>query len=157
MRQAAGIGAVLQGWLSQRGMAERIREYRAWQVWNETVGPQIAARAQPCRIRDGILEVRVDQPVWMQQLQLLKPQLLTRLNERLGAPLFHDIFLRRGRPEPAAPVKPAPSARPARPLSDAEQAQIERTLAPLTDPDLRRQLRRILVRQALLNPAAAPD
>lgn len=149
LRQAAGIGAVLQSVIQQRGVAERLRQYRAWQVWNEVVGPQIAARAQPCRIRDGILEVRVDQAVWMQQLQLLKPKLLARLNDRLGVPLFRDLYLRRGRLEPL----PGPAAAPRPqlpPLTAAERSRIEEVLADLRDPELRQRLARLLERQARL-------
>ena len=115
--KAVGIGGILQDLLQRRGMSERLREYRAWQVWNETVGPQIAAHAQPCGIRDGVLELKVDQPVWMQQLQLMKPQLLAKLNQRLGASLFRDLYLRRGRlappPAPARPTVPRPKPAPA--------------------------------------------
>ena len=149
--RAVGIGGVLRSVLQQRGMTGRLREYRAWQVWNEVVGPQIAAHAQPCGIRDGVLEIKVDQPVWMQQLQLLKPKLLARLNEHLGGPLFRDLFLRRGRlaaanPAPSA-VKPLP---PPVPLDAATEAQIAGTVAGLADADLRQRLAHLLRRQAQL-------
>ena len=157
LRRAAGIGGVLQGLLQQKGMSERLREYQAWQVWNEVVGPLIAAHAQPCGIRDGILEIKVDQPVWMQQLQLLKPKLLARLNERLGSALFRDLFLRRGQvatataPPRAAPLPPPP------PLDAATEAQIEATVSGLADPDLRQRLAQLLRRQAQLDARRRSD
>jgi hypothetical protein len=150
MRRAAGLGVILQDWLQQRGVAERLQDYRAWQLWNEVVGPQIAARAQPSRIRNGVLEIKVDQPVWMQQLQLMKPQLLARLNDRLGAPVFHDLYLRRGQPAP--PVRP-PARHlppPPLPLPAATEARIEEIVGSLTDTELRQRLRGILRRQAQL-------
>lgn len=148
MRRAAGLGAILQDWLQQRGVAERLEQYRAWQLWNEVVGPQIAARAQPSRIRNGVLEIKVDQPVWMQQLQLMKPQLLARLNARLGAPAFQDLYLRRGQPAP--PVQP-PTRKPSLPtppLPAAVEARIESLVGQLEDTELRERLRRVLRRQA---------
>lgn len=150
LRKAAGIGGILQGLLVQRGMSERLREYRAWQVWNEVVGPQIAAHAQPCGIREGVLEIKVDQPVWMQQLQLLKPKLLARLNERLGGTIFRDLFLRRGRPAPVSAAKPAPALPPPTPLDAATEAQITAVVADLPDPELRQRLSHLLRRQAQL-------
>ena len=157
LRRAAGIGGVLQGLLQQKGMSARLREYRAWQLWNEVVGPQIAAHAQPCGIRDGILEIKVDQPVWMQQLQLLKPKLLARLNERLGDALFRDLFLRRGQvatttaPPKVAPLPPPP------PLDRATEAQIAATVADLADEELRQGLAQLLRRQAQLNARRRGD
>ncbi len=150
-RKAAGIGGILQGLLLQRGMSERLREYRAWQVWNEVVGPQIAAHAQPCGIRDGVLEVKVDQPVWMQQLQLLKPKLLARLNECLGGAIFRDLFLRRGRITVQAAVKPAAALPPPSPLDAATEGQIAAIVADLADPELRQRLTHLLRRQAQLD------
>ena len=66
--------------LASLGLEERLQQYRALLLWDEVVGPQIAARTRPEKIRDGVLEVCVDQPTWMQQLQLLKPQILAKLN-----------------------------------------------------------------------------
>ncbi len=149
LRRATGVGAVLQDWLRQRGVADRLRAYRAWQLWNEVVGPQIAARAQPSGIRDGVLEIKVDQPVWMQQLQLMKPQILARLNQRLGGEVFRDIYLRRGSPAPVPKTPPPPKPLP--PLTAAEEAQIDEVLKELADPELREGLRRVLQLQARLS------
>ena len=61
MVKAAATGPLLKQLLQQWGLEGKLREYAAWQVWDEVVGPQIAARARPARVRDGVLEVRVDQ------------------------------------------------------------------------------------------------
>ena len=151
MKNAASVGNLIQSILRQRGLDGKLREYRAWQIWDEVVGPQIAARARPIRIREGILEVRVDQPVWMQQLQLMKPKILARLNERLEGAALKDLYLRRGKieREPAESAKPSPSWQSVC-LTEEEGARIETALAPLADPELRQRLRVILTRQAKL-------
>jgi hypothetical protein len=155
MKQAAAAGDLLRELPALRGLEPKLREYRAWLIWDQVVGPQIAARARPIRVRDAVLEVRVDQPVWMQQLQLLKPKILARLNERLGEGVLRDIFLRRGAiPPRETPTEPAdPFAWKAIPLSPEEQAAIEKVLAPLTDPELQSRLRTILTRQSQLKKA----
>ncbi len=150
MKRAATAGALLGDLLTQWGMTGKLQAYRAWQVWDEVVGPQIAAHARPARIREGVLEVRVDQAVWMQQLQLLKPKLLARLNERLGEETIRDIFWRRGT-HPAAPLEPVPAPPPQPPLPPEEISRIDEIVAPLTDPEVRAHLRRLLIRQARLD------
>lgn len=158
MRKPATAADLVQQLLQQRGMEGKIEEYRTWQIWDEVVGPQIARRARPIRIRDGVLEVRVDQPVWMQQLQLLKPRILARLNAALGKELLRDLFLRRGT------IDQAPTAAPEPPpawlqikLSDAEKQEIEVSVASIADPELRDSLRALLRRQKQLAKSRQPD
>lgn len=150
-KRPAAAGALLRELLDRRGLADRLDDYRAWLVWDEVVGPQIAARARPLRLRDGILEVRVDQPVWMQQLQLMKPQILTRIHQRLGSDSIRDIFLRRGRIDPAVNAPSSPPLPPPVPLTDEEQKEVEATVAQIPDPELRRSLASLLVRQKQLD------
>jgi hypothetical protein len=149
MKKAATVGSLISDLLHQRGLEDKVREYRTWQIWDETVGPQIAARARPVRIREGVLEIRVDQPVWMQQLQLMKPKILVHLNERLGGAVLKDLFLRQGRiqPPPVLPSPPQPPEWLELPLSETDRAEIEAALGPLDDPELKERLRRILTRQ----------
>jgi predicted nucleic acid-binding Zn ribbon protein len=52
--------------------------------WEEVVGPQVAAHAQPVSIRAGTLVVGVDAPAWATQLRLLTATLLARLDEVAG-------------------------------------------------------------------------
>jgi hypothetical protein len=149
------IGTLVTELLGRQGLAGKCREYLAWQVWEEVVGPQIASRAQPVRMRDGVLEVRVEQPVWMQQLQLLKPGILLRLNARLGNAAIKDIFWRRGKIENQNQPSAEDAGLPWRivPFTEADQSVIEAAMAPVTDPELKASIRRFLTHQAKLEKA----
>ncbi len=118
------------------------------------VGEQIAHRARPLRIREKILEVRVDHPVWMQQLQMLKPQILKKLHEQLPDCDIEDIYLRRGNPQPqtVTAVEPAIDWRKEN-LSHEEHTEIEQSLAGLEDGELKDEMRRLFVRQKKLSKA----
>lgn len=151
-----GIQRILQQWLSSRGMDTKFGRYRAWQFWDEAVGTQIAARAKPVRLRGAILEIRVDHPVWMQQLQLLKPRIISRLNELLGEHLIDDLFLRHGRNN-SSPADVEPDNLPSRwqsdPLSEEERQHIEETVASLPDSELRHHMRHLMEMQLRLDKA----
>lgn len=56
--------------------------------WPQAVGPAIAAAAEPTGERGGMLTITCSSAVWAQELQLLRQDLLGRLNEALagGAP-----------------------------------------------------------------------
>ncbi|KIH77928.1 Protein of unknown function [Geoalkalibacter ferrihydriticus] len=155
MFRALPLGEILEQVLKERGLSDRLHKYRAFSCWARAVGPQVAAQTQPLRIRDGILEVRVAHPVWMQQLQLLKPRILARLAEYLGPGVINDLYLRQGRIEknPSTTGAPTPLAWKSIKLGPAEEEYIAATLATVTDPDLRRNMERVMRRQAQVEKA----
>ena len=53
--------------------------------WADAVGPAVAAEAEPLSERDGIVTVACHSAVWAQELELLAPELVGRLNAQLEA------------------------------------------------------------------------
>jgi predicted nucleic acid-binding Zn ribbon protein len=53
-------------------------------AWPQTVGPSIAAQAQPTSERGGVVTVACSASVWAQELDLMAPQIIERLNGALG-------------------------------------------------------------------------
>jgi predicted nucleic acid-binding Zn ribbon protein len=53
-------------------------------AWRDVVGEVIAAQAQPTSERGGVLTVSCSASVWAQELDLMAPDILERLNGRLG-------------------------------------------------------------------------
>ena len=53
-------------------------------VWGEAVGDAIAAEAKPARERGGVLTVSCSAAVWAQELDLMAPAIIERLNAILG-------------------------------------------------------------------------
>lgn len=142
MHFPAVAGSVLDSLTRTMGVHERLQPYRAWKVWAEVVGPQTAQHAQPYRLRAGILEVKVDHPVWMQQLQLLKPRILERLNRAIAPAVLADILLRHGQPELPVPLQ-LPTEEKAPPLTAEEKGVLDRLLPP-DDDDLHNAWRKLL-------------
>jgi predicted nucleic acid-binding Zn ribbon protein len=62
--------------------------------WEAVVGPSVAVHAYPEQIRSDKLYVRVDTSVWLQELTLLKPSLIEKLNAVLGDHVIRDMILR---------------------------------------------------------------
>jgi len=88
----------------------QLRAYAVWNFWNEEVGDAIAQRAQPTRVRNGILFVTVASHPWMQELQFMKETIRERLNARLGdePPVIRDIYFVSGSLPAASATTPAP-------------------------------------------------
>jgi predicted nucleic acid-binding Zn ribbon protein len=60
-------------------------------VWSTTVGPSIAAQAQPTAERGGVVTVACAASVWAQELDLMGPQIVERLNAALGDRSVHKL------------------------------------------------------------------
>ena len=52
-------------------------------VWAGTVGASIAAQAEPTAERSGTVTVSCSASVWAQELDLMAPQIVERLNQAL--------------------------------------------------------------------------
>ena len=53
-------------------------------VWPDAVGEVIAAQAEPTGERGGVLTVTCSSAVWAQELDLMGPDLVGRINAALG-------------------------------------------------------------------------
>jgi predicted nucleic acid-binding Zn ribbon protein len=56
-------------------------------AWPEVAGPAIAAEAAPVAERDGVVTVACRSAVWAQELEMMSPRLLERLNVQLSRPV----------------------------------------------------------------------
>ena len=63
------------------GFAKRLQQAGIIEAWAELVGPQIAAVTAPESVTpDGVLRVRVATAAWANELSLMTPRILARLN-----------------------------------------------------------------------------
>ena len=54
-------------------------------AWPDAVGDGVAAQAEPTAERDGVVTVTCASAVWAQELDLMAPEVVARLNAALGA------------------------------------------------------------------------
>jgi predicted nucleic acid-binding Zn ribbon protein len=62
--------------------------------WEQVVGPDVAAHAQPRSLRDGVLVIAVDQPAWASQLRFLGGDLLARIRDATGCSDVTEILVK---------------------------------------------------------------
>lgn len=67
---------------------------RVQACWEGVVGDAIAAAARPTAEREGVLTVQCEAAVWAQELDLMAPELLARLNTALGEDHLHKLRCR---------------------------------------------------------------
>ena len=133
------VGEVLGNSLKRLDLSYRLSEYGVWPVWDEVVGKTIAANAQPEKIRNGTLFVKVTSSVWMQQLQFMKEMIAEKLNHRLNKEVVKNIFFVVGRIN-----SPQTSEIPTTPPIDQEPKIDQQFLESVSDPELRQAFVRLL-------------
>lgn len=142
------LSATIDKILKSRGMQSRLQEYRISGQWVRAVGPAIARHAQPLTLRGDRLMLVVDSPAWMQQLSLMKPEIIGKLNNTLGVQTVREITLKLG--EIASPPMQLPAGEGAAPeITAAERERIELYLHDIADGQVREAMRRIIEKDLL--------
>ena len=139
--------------LAFHGISDQVRAERLLTEWTELVGPKISQRTRPDGISDRILYIEVATSAWLQELNLLRAQLLANLVERLGEPrLFDDLKFRlagrRSKQNIVVPrgrrvenrEKPLPP-----PATGAARESIVREVSAVDDEELRELIARVRI------------
>lgn len=80
-RKPSPIADALASYLRQAGLVKRVQQAGIVEEWAELVGPQIAAVTEPESVTpDGLLRVRVATAAWANELSMMSPRILARLN-----------------------------------------------------------------------------
>ena len=138
--------------LDLHGITDQVRAGRLLTEWTELVGPKIAQRTRPGGVTDRILWVEVATSAWLHELNLLRPQLLASLQDRLGAPaLFDDLKFRltgasrREQVALRAKRRPAPPRPTPLPATGAARERIVREAGAVDDDELRELIARVRI------------
>lgn len=90
-RQPQAVGDLVSGFLRRSGLSEKVEAASVIPRWEEIVGPQIARVTRAVRVSDGTLFVAVRSSSWMSELNLMKSDLLRRINAGRGAGRIEQI------------------------------------------------------------------
>ena len=136
MNRPMPISDLLEAAFSGKPVQKRLRDIKVWQVWEEAVGAQIASKASPASIRDGVLTLRVKGSAWMQQLSLMKHDIIFHLNSAIGEQVVSDLVFKQGTINKIQDDLPEASPEK-RQLSELEKEALEKIVSPLKEQELR--------------------
>lgn len=100
------VGDLIDQVLGDLGLASVAKAHQIGARWKEIVGAQVAAHCRPLGLRGEVLEIEVDSPVWSQQLQLRKPELLAALERVMGGDAPRELRFQVGYARPRQPGDP---------------------------------------------------
>jgi hypothetical protein len=149
-RNPVKVGSLLTA--AVPALAERMLEDAIRREWAQTAGPEAARRSRPGALRQGTLEVSVDNSPWLQELTLRSAAIAAALRERHGSAVSGVRFAlgRSHRDDPAAagPAR-AETEAPRRRLSAEETRMVDAAAGQLPDPALASSLKRLLTKDLL--------
>lgn len=118
-------------------------------IWNQAVGPQIAAQTAPRYIKKGGLYITVATSVWMHQLQFMKEEIIIKFNELSGREPIGTLHFSLGElPATLTGKKKSLSATPAwGPLKARDQRVIHESLSTIKDAELKTILERVMAKE----------
>ena len=85
------IGGALKKLIKTAGLEKGIAQQKALEIWPEIVGKTVSKNTEPISIEHGILSIKTTTPVWRQELQFQKKQIIEKLNKKLNKTLIKDI------------------------------------------------------------------
>jgi predicted nucleic acid-binding Zn ribbon protein len=85
------VGGALHGILAQLDSGGHFDLIRLIRIWPETVGEAIARRTEVASVKFHTAVVKVRGAMWIQELNLMKPQILSRLSEALSDDSVRDV------------------------------------------------------------------
>jgi len=150
MHKPQSIRSILEKTLKALEMDIPLKGYSIFGAWKEIVGESVASQTQPRTIRNRTLFLDVSHPTWMQQLQFLKPTLLDKINHYLGEPLIQDVRFRLGKIShpPSSSLKTFSLEKEK--LDSETLTLIESALQKISDEEVKKSLRHVLIKGAKL-------
>jgi predicted nucleic acid-binding Zn ribbon protein len=87
------VGEALDRLSTSLGLPPAGAVARLVRAWPGVVGEAVAAHTRPRWVRDGVLSLAVDDPVWAAQLRWMEGDLLARVAEVTGPGVVERIVL----------------------------------------------------------------
>jgi predicted nucleic acid-binding Zn ribbon protein len=85
------ITEALQPFLDRFDTEGQFGIVRLTRMWPEIVGETIARRTQVSSLRFHSAVIKVSGAMWIQELNLMKPQILARVHEKIGEDIVRDL------------------------------------------------------------------
>jgi len=93
------VGQLLEEFLERKGVRAQVERVVVLDEWAERVGEGIARVTRPRSVSEGTLFVEVRSSAWLMELNMMKQEILARLNAgREGARIEKLVFVLEERP-----------------------------------------------------------
>lgn len=92
-KEPAKLGDILSSLTKTTNLGKQLEQAEIWEHWPELAGSYLAEHGRPARIKDNVLHIEVDSPVWMHKYAFRKWDIIKRVNLMARCELVSDLFL----------------------------------------------------------------
>ena len=85
------ISGTLKKLIKKEGFENEINQQKAVDLWGEVVGQKIKENTEPIEVQFGVMIVKAKNPVWKQELQFQKKEIIKSLNKKLIKATIKDL------------------------------------------------------------------
>lgn len=85
---------VLKETLKKTGVKQKLKANSTHLVWREVVGDKISQNVETKEIRNGVLFLEAKTPVWRNEIQLIKNNIINKLNKKLKNNIIKDLRIK---------------------------------------------------------------
>lgn len=90
-KEVKPISELLSQYLRQQGMETPLLQRRIVDTWDSLMGPDIAQYTTEKFIKNQILFVKILNPALRQDLNMMRSQLVKRLNDAVGSQIITEV------------------------------------------------------------------
>ncbi len=87
------VASVILRFLQEQGLDKPYLEHKVVKAWPELMGPLVQKYTGKIEVRNGMLCVQITSAALRQELFIARRQLVSKLNEAVGAEVISDIRL----------------------------------------------------------------
>ena len=128
-KQPELLGKTLAGVLDALDTQGQFALFRLIRVWPQVVGDNIARHTEVASLKFHTAVVKVSTAMWIQELNLMRPQILKQLMDSIGDDSVRDLRFVKGTLSRRSRPRPAPAKR---------HIRHSIVLPELKDPELRK-------------------
>ena len=77
--------------IDSTGIKSALSQEAAVVLWGSVVGEAVSSVTKAERVESGVLIVKVETPVWRQELHMQKEEIINKINKKIGTKAIRDI------------------------------------------------------------------
>lgn len=91
MKEPQALQELLERLVAGLGPENAMETARLFGAWDQIVGPEVSGRCTPTSLKKGVLKVQTDSAAWAGEFRYLAPQVIRRINQKLGSEVVCKI------------------------------------------------------------------
>ncbi|TAE51375.1 MAG: DUF721 domain-containing protein [Bacteroidetes bacterium] len=91
MKPYLSLGEAIESFLDQHGLRDDADMHQILTDWEQLMGRPVATQTEKIWFEQGVLFIRISNPVWKNELTLARIKIRDMINQRVGRELVTEV------------------------------------------------------------------